>query len=203
MSTVTVRLRPGSYEYFNLSPNKYSMCNSFSKYFYVACTTLDNCVETFCSNLEHFYVIKTRWSLGYADLPVIHRSPCRWVQDSCSIWCANTGPAWWVCWSSEGSDVRVGYWLATENGKANRKIRLRAVFVAANQIRFSLELKAGMCSGKWANHYTNFNKVYSYVIFNAKVLYFWLRNENSAYETSSGINIQELLVHIVLQFFMS
>jgi len=178
MWTVTVRLCPGSYEYFNLNPNKYSIQSSFSKYVYGACTTLDNCVENFCSKLEHFYVIKTRRSFGYADLPVIHRSPCRWVQDSCNTWCANTGPAWWVCWSSEGSDVWVGYWLATENGKASRKIRPRAVFVAANQIRFSLELKAG--HGKWDYHYTNFKKVCSYVIFNAKILCFWIRNENSS-----------------------
>jgi len=178
MWTVTTRLRPGGYEYFNVNLNKYSVQSFFPEYIYGACTTLDNCVENFYSNLEHFYVIKTKWSFGYADLRVIRRSPCRWIQDSCDTWCANTGPAWWVCWSSEGSEVRVGYWLATENGKARRKIRPRAVFVAGNQIQFSLELKTGLCRGKWDYHYTIFNKVFSRVIFNAKILCFWIRKKN-------------------------
>jgi len=57
MWTVTVCLRPGSYEYFNLNPNKYSIHSSFSKYVYGACSTLDSCVENFYSDVEHFYVI--------------------------------------------------------------------------------------------------------------------------------------------------
>ena len=34
-------------------------------------------------------------------------------------------------------------------------------------------------------------------------IYSYLATRFDSYESSSGINIQELLVHIVLQFFMS